>query len=539
MESTLAQWSASSTEVVFSQAMIAQSDENTPATKNGSRESQAENEIVKPLRLDRRALSGLGLKRVSNAKEPDRELYQTRLFEGTDISAYVVASETATTRQESYGMEEFIQLIAGRARVEPESGEETIFSSGDCFIAPKGYCGEWETQGGDNEYLVELSVITTKRSKEKIDTKPLPVRVDQAKLSGIGLTKLKTENGDEYRDVIFKGPELEVTLYARSSSTFKINEPWSEQLIYVLSGSIKITPQNDEKTDTEDTETFLTGDRFVLPANFKGTCKIDCHGLFRYLAVKKSNPELKSNSEEKPKEKSKAAVEPFDPAKHQGIWRSAGYGYVVEPGNDKNMLVLSSTVDPYEFTLHRIKALPSVCQTPTPDIPQGNFDAFVKFFDNHYAFLDLYGVDWKAVTSEAASSISDETSDKQLFDLMSKLLGSLRDSHIKIKAEVDGVPAVYDGKVGKTELVLRKLAKGKGERPDDMIASFHRDYWLTDIKEKILADKGVVTGNGRVQYGIASNDVGYIAFVSMGGFVDGELSTFKDEVPALDNASAI
>ena len=73
---------------------------------------------------------------------------------GKDLSVYAVSSETATTQQDNYEMEEFIKLINGRSRMNPINGDKEIFETGDSCIAPKGITGRWETIGGD-EFLIE------------------------------------------------------------------------------------------------------------------------------------------------------------------------------------------------------------------------------------------------------------------------------------------------------------------------------------------------------------------------------------------------
>ena len=242
-----------------------------------------ESSALRPIPIQIETLSGIDLKPVKNQNDPDRRLFQKRLLRGEDISVYVVSSETATAQQENYGMEEFIYLLNGRSRMNPVNGEEVIYNTGDFFVAPKGFTGEWETQGGD-EFLIELSVISTQRSNEVIDSKPLPYLLDKAKLSGIGITPIASDNNTSYKDNLFNGPELDVTLHAHSVGiTIDDKGPMKEQLIYIISGAVTIQDKAGEEF------TFHRGDFYVLPKGFEGTMTTKGHGLFRYMSVSKSD----------------------------------------------------------------------------------------------------------------------------------------------------------------------------------------------------------------------------------------------------------
>jgi len=236
--------------------------------------------VVKPLLLDRAALSGLGLQPVSNANEPDRRLFQKNLYRGPSISVYIVSSETASKKHEDYGIDEFIYLINGRARLNPDQGEQVMQTPGDFFFVPKGYAGEWETQGG-TEFYHELSVISTRRSQ--VNTSALKAKsqeLDKDKIAGVGITKVGEE--EHYFDELYSSVELKVQLEAEPSGQRMIVTPLPEQLIYIVAGSLSLTPTGGES------ETFYTGDFVVLPDGFTGEWNCEGHHLFRSLRVLES-----------------------------------------------------------------------------------------------------------------------------------------------------------------------------------------------------------------------------------------------------------
>lgn len=240
-------------------------------------------ETINPIKIDIDAISGLNLKPVRNQNDPERRLFQKRILRGLDLSVYVVSSETATATHESYGIDEFLYLINGRARLNPEYGEEAIYNTGDFFFVPKGFKGEWETQGGD-EFLIELSVISTERSPNPIDqNNTLPYLVDKAKLSGIGITLAEDAQNISYKDILHNGAELDVAIYAeRPDTVYQVTSPMEEQFIYIISGAVHIMPDQGKRF------TFNRGDFYLIPKGFVGTFEPKGHGLFRYLKVTKS-----------------------------------------------------------------------------------------------------------------------------------------------------------------------------------------------------------------------------------------------------------
>jgi len=235
-------------------------------------------EGIPVIRLDNSAISGIGLKPVKNKNQPDRRLFQKRLIRGNDLSVYVVSSETATAQQENYAMEEFICLTNGQSRMNPTNGKEVIFDKGDSFIAPKGFTGEWETIGGD-EFLIELSIITTKRIDGQVDPdKTLPYLIDKRKRSGVGISQI--EDGS-YLDILYEGIELKVTVEGHETGIVNHNTPMQEQVIEVLSGKVSITPKDGSTDD------FLVGDYFMIPEDFMGSFEYVGHGVVRTMHVYK------------------------------------------------------------------------------------------------------------------------------------------------------------------------------------------------------------------------------------------------------------
>lgn len=260
--------------------------------------------------------------------------------------------------------------------------------------------------------------------------------------------------------------------------------------------------------------------------------------------------------------------EPFVIERYSGVWLSQGYGYVLDIGRDRvrlfhlaggicveeegiessilphfdlvrgalhdDVMVLSSVLDPFEYTFVRRAVLPAPCRPPTPNTTIGNFEAFSAFLAEHYAFFYLYGVDWLARVAEVRPAVTNDTSDQELFELMRGLALPLKDSHLKIVAEIDGREVIHDGNPGTTEAAIDALARQRGIRVKEMLGQFRRTYWFEGIGRTLLEGKGVIAGNGRIQYGMVTDEIGYLAFVTMGGYVSGDTETSHVELSALD-----
>ncbi len=75
------------------------------------------------------------------------------------------------------------------------------------------------------------------------------------------------------------------------------------------------------------------------------------------------------------------------------------------------------------------------------DTPQGNFDALWKIIDEHYCFLDYkqheYGLDWQQVYNKYRVRVQGQLTDLQLFEVLTQMLGELRDGHVNLSTSYD------------------------------------------------------------------------------------------------------
>lgn len=70
------------------------------------------------------------------------------------------------------------------------------------------------------------------------------------------------------------------------------------------------------------------------------------------------------------------------------------------------------------------------------DSPVANFQALWKIIDERYCFFDykaaVYDLDWDDVYRRYSKLVSDDMSQRGLFDVMARMLGELRDGHVNL-----------------------------------------------------------------------------------------------------------
>lgn len=234
---------------------------------------------IKPLLLDKSVLSGVGLQKIDLKNEPEKTFHQRNLFRGKDISVYVVSTETWNNRMDNFSFDEFVYMFHGEAIVKPESGPSQLFYSGDYFFAPKGFTGEWEIRAGKQLHY-ELSVITSQRADQSKVSKDLKHQLfNRSTLSG---AHIELDENGIYSEILQEGVELSIALNAEKPAERKLSSPFQEALIQMLSGQLTLTDKNGES------QTFYSGDFFVIPDGFTGNWKSEGHGLVKYLMVEKT-----------------------------------------------------------------------------------------------------------------------------------------------------------------------------------------------------------------------------------------------------------
>jgi len=268
-----------------------------------------------------------------------------------------------------------------------------------------------------------------------------------------------------------------------------------------------------------------------------------------------------------------------------GIWESNGYGYILDATGEyvrlfhntpefciedtdsaaeltkyltdenlsyraeKQALYFAPTFEDYPIELAKIPLRPSTCWEDVATDPVTVFDSFASYMKAHYAFFDLYGVDWDNAVQSARAGVSPDMSDAELFAIMSDLLEPLKDGHIDLDAIIDGKAENY--KPGRSTVgeALQRMAKREGGDMSDLGDRFLEKHWVSGIRKRILNGKGKMAANSTIQYGLTLDDIGYFAVMMEGNYADKGLGfeaedravltkTMDDAIAMFNEASA-
>lgn len=144
--------------------------------------------------------------------------------------------------------------------------------------------------------------------------------------------------------------------------------------------------------------------------------------------------------------------------------------------------------------------------------PQGNFEALWNIIDTKYCFLDYknkeYGLDWNEVYRQYSNRLTDDMTNKELFQVLSEMLEELRDGHVNLVAshETSQYREWYDA------------------YPTNFVDTIQRIYLGKDYKS--------VAG---IRYQILEDNIGYIYYGSFSSSIgEGNLDEVLNELSICD-----
>ena len=166
-----------------------------------------------------------------------------------------------------------------------------------------------------------------------------------------------------------------------------------------------------------------------------------------------------------------------------------------------------------QMTILMTFLLPSCITEDIPEnTPQGNFEALWETIDTKYCFLDYkheeYGLDWNEVYHRYKNRLTDDMTNKQLFQVLAEMLEELRDGHVNLVAthETSQYRAWYDN------------------YPTNFVDTIQRIYLGKDYK--------TVAG---IKYQILEDNIGYIYYGSFGsGVGESNLDEVLNELSICD-----
>ncbi len=136
--------------------------------------------------------------------------------------------------------------------------------------------------------------------------------------------------------------------------------------------------------------------------------------------------------------------------------------------------------------------------------PEHNFEVLWQTFDRNYGIFLPKGINWQNLYDVYRPKVTSETTEDELFDIMSQMLGHLNDNHVRLRSQTRSFCAG-----------ILEQVKNEG-------------FSLDLIKDKFLTNGFEDRLNGRFHFGWAADSIGYFHF---SGFQDiSASSTVVDEI---------
>jgi carboxyl-terminal processing protease len=140
------------------------------------------------------------------------------------------------------------------------------------------------------------------------------------------------------------------------------------------------------------------------------------------------------------------------------------------------------------------------------------FDIFDQTFVEHYAFFELRGIDWEAITEAARAALTANSTDEELTDAMISVLEPLNDYHVSLRTD----------EVAYASKPLPIMEQLKEEFEQQYYIDDYEDYLSTQLGTWIFIvnsylDNPMTGTLGEFSWGTASNgNIGYMQLFSMG-----------------------
>jgi carboxyl-terminal processing protease len=142
------------------------------------------------------------------------------------------------------------------------------------------------------------------------------------------------------------------------------------------------------------------------------------------------------------------------------------------------------------------------------------FDIFDQTFVEHYAFFELRGIDWEAITDVARTTLTANSTDEELIDAMISVLDPLNDYHVSLQTD----EVAYESK---PLPILEQLYEEFEQQDDIDDYEDYEDYFSTQLGTWIFIvnsylDNDMTGTLGEFSWGTALNgNIGYMQLFSM------------------------
>jgi hypothetical protein len=146
-----------------------------------------------------------------------------------------------------------------------------------------------------------------------------------------------------------------------------------------------------------------------------------------------------------------------------------------------------------------------------PNTPVSNFEEMWHGYDAWYGGFEVRNINWDSIYKSLRPEVSNSMTNRQLYDVLSRMIKPLNDIHVFLQPTSDDLPR-YESS-----------------------AFFRNNKVQHDFSIKLIKDKYVsqfITIDENLQYGIIENNIGYLHFGEFGM----PLSFYKQKMPGIMNA---
>ena len=202
---------------------------------------------------------------------------------------------------------------------------------------------------------------------------------------------------------------------------------------------------------------------------------------------------------------------------------------------DDRMIVSVRKEQSTQYQFFQLDALPAACNRTLSSSPTEVFDYFAEVMESHYAFFELYGVDWATRKNTFRSAISNSMTETELFGVLESMLEGLNDGHLELYGTVDGEDKSYSG--SRPRVLAPALDAAFEAQQDIESKDEYSTQWffgsLRRFRSHVLDQRGQGrAAGGNINWG-RMGDIGYINVFGMGGFADEDSESIEDEIEAV------
>lgn len=170
-----------------------------------------------------------------------------------------------------------------------------------------------------------------------------------------------------------------------------------------------------------------------------------------------------------------------------------------------------------DIIVRRLAERPPACAAPPAATPTAMLELFIRTWEEQYILFDQKPVDWAALTAEARARVTDESSPRELFDVLSGLIVPFGDAHTGLMAP--GVGHVRGARPGTDTVIPGGV---------DTLAARGTGWFLEEVAPRLFAAtdrrlSGPRRGwcNDQLQSDLVGDDVGYLRVLSFSNYADG------------------